>query len=135
MPPDTPLVVDRLIGGDRVQPGTQFPLGLELVALQVHLEERQLEHFVGHFGVAEVIPQVSEQLFFVTVDQFFEDLAVGAPCGNSPEESFSSLHDRSGSGWEADRGRSSKVPFIMVRLPVAKMLFQPVLRPRPMAAA
>ena len=45
-----PLMIDGLIRGDRVQPGTEFPLGLELIALQVDLQEGLLENVFGHLG-------------------------------------------------------------------------------------
>ncbi len=67
-----PLMVDGLIRGDRVQPGTEFPLGLELIALQINLQEGLLENVFGQLGIAEIIPQIPVQLLLIPVDQLFE---------------------------------------------------------------
>ena len=67
-----PLMIDGLVRGDRVQPGTEFPLGLELIALQINLQEGLLENIFGHLGIAEVIPQIPVQLLLIPVDQLFE---------------------------------------------------------------
>jgi hypothetical protein len=76
MPPVTPSVVDRLIGGDRVQPGTYLPIRIKLLALQMDLEKGLLKHVLGHFGVAQIMAQIAEQFLFVPVDQLFKELAV-----------------------------------------------------------
>ncbi len=68
----TPLMIDGLIRGNRVKPRPQFPIRLELVALQINLKERQLENIVGHIGITEIIPQISVQLLLIAVNQLFE---------------------------------------------------------------
>ena len=40
--------------------------------LQVDLQERLLKYVLGHLGTAEIMPQVAEQLLFVSVDQLLE---------------------------------------------------------------
>ena len=54
VPAGPPQGVDRLVRGDRVEPGADRAAGLALVPLQVELEERVLAHGVGQVGVAEV---------------------------------------------------------------------------------
>src|SRR6185295_1315363 len=60
MPPAAALRVDRLVGGDRVEPGADRPSRLKLLALQVYLEERRLKGILCHFRVAQVPPQVAK---------------------------------------------------------------------------
>ena len=67
-----PLMIDGLVRGDRVQPGTEFPLGLELIALQIDLQEGLLENVFGHLGIAEIVPQIPVQLLLIPVDQLLE---------------------------------------------------------------
>jgi hypothetical protein len=43
MPPSPSLSIDRLIGGNRVQPGAERAARFELLTLQMHLEEGRLE--------------------------------------------------------------------------------------------
>ena len=68
----TPLMIDGLIRGDRVQPGTEFPLRLELIALQINLQEGLLKDIFGHPGITEIIPQIPVQLLLIAVDQLLE---------------------------------------------------------------
>ena len=67
-----PLVVDRLIGGHRIEPRAELPLRLELVALEVDLQKGLLEYVLSHRSVTKVIPQISEKLPLIAVDQGFE---------------------------------------------------------------
>src|SRR5262245_53379973 len=70
MPPAAALCVDRLVGGDRVQPRANRPPGLELLALQMHLEEGRLEGVFRHLRIAQVSAEVAIQLALVATDQF-----------------------------------------------------------------
>ena len=58
-----------LVGCHRVQPRSNFPAGLELIAFQMDLKERLLEHVLGSRGVAHVVSQVAVQLPFVPMHQ------------------------------------------------------------------
>ena len=73
MPTVAPLIVDRLIRGNRVQPRAHLSARLELAAFQVDLQERLLKHVLGHLRVAQVMPQVAVQLLLVSVDQLLEN--------------------------------------------------------------
>jgi hypothetical protein len=55
MPAIPPLGINSLIGGHRIQPGTEPPLGIKLTTLAMDLEEGGLEGVFGHFGIAEIL--------------------------------------------------------------------------------
>ena len=61
MAPVSPLGIDRLIRGDRVQPGADLAARFELVALQMDLEECRLKDVLGHLGITQVMPQIAVQ--------------------------------------------------------------------------
>ena len=79
MPLVTPLRVDRLVCGDRVQPRPYFATLLELVAFQVHLKKGSLKHVFGQAGIAKVPTQVAVQGPLVSVDQLVERRRIGVP--------------------------------------------------------
>ena len=56
MPAVAALIVDRLVGGDGIQPRTHLPTRLELAALQMNLEKRLLKDVFGHLDIAKVMP-------------------------------------------------------------------------------
>jgi hypothetical protein len=56
MPAVLSLIVNRLIRGDRIQPWPDLFAWLELFALQVDLQKRQLEDIFRHLGAAKVVP-------------------------------------------------------------------------------
>jgi hypothetical protein len=60
MPLISSLGVDRLVGGDGVEPWTEFSSLLELVALQVHLKESRLEGVFGQRRISEVAAQITK---------------------------------------------------------------------------
>ena len=68
--------VDCLVGCHGIQPWPQLPLGFELVALQVDLEEGLLEDVFGKVGIAEVVAEVTVKLLLVAADQLLEGRAI-----------------------------------------------------------
>ena len=58
MSPVATLDINRLIGGHRVQPRTDFSLRIEQVAFQVHLHKGGLERVLGEDLIAQESPQV-----------------------------------------------------------------------------
>jgi hypothetical protein len=80
------LGIDRLIRRNRIQPRSYFPPQFELVALEVHLEERGLKGILGHLRTARVTVQVAVQFSLVPPDQLSERLPIsGLPV---PEKQF-----------------------------------------------
>ena len=71
VPALVPLHVDRLVGGDRVDPRPKGPAVFEPVALEVHPEERRLKHVFGQFGVPEIAGQIAKQGLLVAMDERF----------------------------------------------------------------
>src|SRR5687767_4338828 len=69
----SPLGVDRLVGGNRIEPRTELPAFLERVALLVDLEERRLEHILGQGGVTQEPTKVIIQFPLVARDQLGEE--------------------------------------------------------------
>ena len=68
----SPPGVDRLMGGDGVDPGAKHPAGLEPVRLAVHLEKRGLEHVGRQVAVVEVAAQIAVQFVLVAMHEGLE---------------------------------------------------------------
>ncbi len=69
----SPLRVDRLVGGDRIEPRTELPTLFKRVALLVDLEERRLEHVFCQRGVTQEPTKVIIQFTLVARDQLGKD--------------------------------------------------------------
>src|SRR5204863_177408 len=78
MPAVAPQRVNRLVRGDRVEPGPHGPAGLVVPALDVELEEGVLEDVFRQAGVTQVAAQVSVQLALIAADEQIEGLRLAA---------------------------------------------------------
>ena len=67
-----PLGIDRLVRGDRVQPGTDPAARFELTTLQVYLKKCGLKGVLSHLGVTQVVPQITVQFRIVSMDQLLK---------------------------------------------------------------
>ena len=59
VPPISPQQIDRLIGGDRIEPGSEAAARLELAAFAVQLQERVLKSVLCQLGVVQAAVQVA----------------------------------------------------------------------------
>ena len=53
MPTIAALIVNRLVGGNRIKPRAESALRLELLAFHMDLQEGLLKHILGHGSIAE----------------------------------------------------------------------------------
>lgn len=64
-----PQGVDRLMRGNRVQPGPGRPTQFILGNLEKHLKEGILDDVFGQGMIAEIAAQIAEKLSLITANQ------------------------------------------------------------------
>jgi hypothetical protein len=80
--PVAALRIDGLVRCNRIQPGAHGAPWLEVLTLHMDLEESRLERIFGHIGIAEVPPEIIEQLALITAHQLLKSCAITpAPVG------------------------------------------------------
>jgi len=62
MPAIASLEINRLVRGNGVEPRSHFASRLILIALEMHLQKRLLKGVFRHLGIAQITPQVGEEL-------------------------------------------------------------------------
>jgi hypothetical protein len=68
----SPLGINRLIRGNRIQPRTKLSLSVKLLAFQMNLQKRHLEGIFGQGSVVQVPAQVAVKLSLVPRNQLGE---------------------------------------------------------------
>ena len=76
VPSIPPQEIDRLMGGNRIEPGSEAAARRKLPAFQMHLQERGLEGVLGQLSVAQALAQVAVEFPLIAVDKFLERVAV-----------------------------------------------------------
>ena len=72
----TPLSVNGRIGRDGIEPGSEPPSLLELLALEVDQQERSLENILRHLRIAQISAEIVVQLTLIPRDERLEILAL-----------------------------------------------------------
>jgi hypothetical protein len=71
--------VDRLMGGNREQPGADRSAGFVLIDLGIKLKKSVLEDIVGEITVSEIAAQIAEERALITANQCAECLSLALP--------------------------------------------------------
>jgi hypothetical protein len=76
VPPIPPQEINRLMSGNRIEPGSEATSRRKLSAFQMHLQERCLEGVLGQLGITQELAQVAVEFPVIAVDKFLECVAV-----------------------------------------------------------